>query len=392
MKTELTLNANLLALVDRAVKTAWWHSLRPVRARTLKGRIHYAYVNRNTRHRVVHWPRDVGQRPGVRDYTDPRTYGLTQEDRDFRRAKKDKVFRRKFKAQLRREIRGLTREFTSDNLDKAVQFAEAFAENTRRLAHLYNLWNQLSKGVADRKGPATIAHIPFGRAHEERVYLRRDIGLQIKGRGNVHLFTTASETYTTSQPHRSVWRWGRWRTVQNAKHCYFIRSLAIITRDKTRVKWRLHDKSLEITAPEGTHWRMDHHGIALVRGQDDYHPMAYELYAASKGDWSPILQELDDNARLRQRELAENLVLAAEAEGVWVCLQDSLSAGNCLAGTLSWGEQQGIKPGRHYAATELLKCVQTDAGRVRLALSHAIRRHKREMEQGYANLAEHVVA
>jgi hypothetical protein len=386
------LNANLLALVDRAVKTAYHHTLRPIRARTLKGRIHYAYVNRNPRHRVVRWPYNVGQRPGVRDYTDSRTYGLTQEDRDFRRAKKDKVFRRKFKTRLRREVKALTREFASDNLDKAVQLAEEFTKNDTRLTRLYNMWSVLGKGAVTHKNVATIARIPFGRKADERVYLRRDIGLQIEGRGNVYLRTTASETYTTSRRHQSVYRYGRWRTIQNAEHNHFIRSLAIITRDKTRVKWRLHDQSLEITAPEGTSWRRDHHGIALVRGQDEYHPMAFELYAASKGDWSHILREMDDNARLRQQELAENMVLAAEAEGVWVCLQDSLSAGNCLAGTLSWAEQQGIKPGRHYAATELLKCVKTDAGRVRLALSHAIRRHKREMEQGYANLAEHVVA
>ena len=91
----------------------------------------------------------------------------------------------------------------------------------------------------------------------------------------------------------------------------------------------------------------------------------------------------------RQRMAAERAVEAAAVAGVYVCLADSIRAGNCRQGTLNFGQRHGLDPARHYSAPDLLAMANGDASRVRVAVTAARLRHEREMTAGVCELADH---
>jgi hypothetical protein len=94
---------------------------------------------------------------------------------------------------------------------------------------------------------------------------------------------------------------------------------------------------------------------------------------------------------MRLRWAAENAAEIAQNEGVFVCLADSIRAGNCKIGTLNFAERHRLDTSRHYTAIELLAQANGDAGRVRLAITAARFRHNQEMDRGYCDLSEHTV-
>jgi hypothetical protein len=93
----------------------------------------------------------------------------------------------------------------------------------------------------------------------------------------------------------------------------------------------------------------------------------------------------------RRRELREERALLAtidrgEAAGVYVRFSDSLDAGNCRAGTSAFVSSHGLDATRHYCAGELIGVANGDRHAVRAAVLSAIRRHHREMTQGYCSI------
>ena len=85
----------------------------------------------------------------------------------------------------------------------------------------------------------------------------------------------------------------------------------------------------------------------------------------------------------------------ADLEGVHVCLKDSLRAGNCQAGTLAFVGRLGLDEKKHYRALEIFEMAKqkspNDIRLVKLALTAAALRTKKEEEQGYAVISEHFV-
>ncbi len=163
-------------------------------------------------------------------------------------------------------------------------------------------------------------------------------------------------------------------------------------------------------APRGWHWDRDENGIRLANDRKpamDYHPTAFDFIhtdpyrdtarlcvgraknnAASRRQWA---KEQAAERREAKRTAAQErkLIRTAEAEGLMVCLADSVKAGNCAAGTIAWGQRHGLDPARHYRPTELLKMANGESRRVALAVSVALRRHRREMAEFSCSLAEH---
>ncbi|MFA5321973.1 MAG: ATP-binding protein [Smithella sp.] len=159
--------------------------------------------------------------------------------------------------------------------------------------------------------------------------------------------------------------------------------------DRT-LDYALHTREMRIELPENLAWDADKNGLRAYRTdsiRDDYHPDASDMLAGV----ARIVAKLEEN---RTRRLAEEARLTAEradAEGVYVCLSDSLRAGNCRAASEAWMTRHGLEKNRHYPAVEILGLIgQDDPGRARLAISAAVHRHHREIERGYAELAEHV--
>lgn len=167
-----------------------------------------------------------------------------------------------------------------------------------------------------------------------------------------------------------------------------------------------------LQAPHGYRWGKDQNGIRMVsmtNTEKDYHPNSDDLRNYSKRAMLQKIAELHakrkEAAKLlrsqqrakrlseveRKRQEREDLAATrrAEKEGAMICLRDSLAAGNCEAGTRSFAMRHNLDPARHYRPTDLLKIANGDAHRVRLAVAVGLRRHRREMSQGFALLADH---
>jgi hypothetical protein len=154
----------------------------------------------------------------------------------------------------------------------------------------------------------------------------------------------------------------------------------------------------QVQAPRGWMFQVDANGVFLRRnkplrgiGLCDYHFTASEILRMPMRELTALAVA---NAKARKREQDQRAnwwehVEKAEREGATVCLADSLRAGNCWAGTVSWARRAGLWPGKHYAPSEIAKRAGNQLQRVTLVIRQALRRHYLEMDRGYANLSDH---
>jgi hypothetical protein len=191
---------------------------------------------------------------------------------------------------------------------------------------------------------------------------------------------------------RDAGRHGGPCTYRKIEHTIFVTSYG--RTDGRVLTYRLFTTDKTIKAPFGYRWGYDSNGIklyAIARPADDFHPDTADLAAGSKH----CVEKLKRNAETRCKCVGETkhqiaLIRKAEREGLSVCLADSLKAGNCRAGTIAWANRHGFSNGQHYKPSQLLADANGDTPRVALVVAVALRRHRREMEQGYAVLAEHL--
>ncbi len=185
----------------------------------------------------------------------------------------------------------------------------------------------------------------------------------------------------------------------------------------TSYAWVDHNKRLafqfstnkvrRIKAPFGYFWDIDLHGVRLVSRGDrrtDYHVNASDLLdltprqIAAKLRGNETVRKAErkkarqEAAERRKRNIKESRVIRnAEKEGAHVCLLDSLKVGHCKVGTISWIRQHQLNPDLHYKPTQLLRIANGDQKRVALVVAYSLRRHRKEMERGYADLNDHVL-
>lgn len=159
---------------------------------------------------------------------------------------------------------------------------------------------------------------------------------------------------------------------------------------------RLAEKVIEIATPRGYQWRIDKNGLHLLGKAGDYHPTASELLDATGDKCRQIVASLKSMAQTRRQakrkqQQEKRILRQAERDGATVCLADSLRSGNCYAGSASWSERHGFQLDRHYKPSEILAVANGDLSRVIIVIATALRRHRQEMDRGYALLSEHVV-
>jgi hypothetical protein len=183
-----------------------------------------------------------------------------------------------------------------------------------------------------------------------------------------------------------------------------IHSTAFVTRDFI-VFWFADNPGKRIKAPKGYHWDKDSNGLKLVYTASptrDFHPTASDLQDLTPHKMAKVVQSnwrkrrdalaLKKRLEREAREKKEQEIAAvkrAEEEGATVCLADSLRAGNCRAGTESWASRHGLNTKQHYTPSQVLSLANGDLSRVALVVTVALRRHRLEMERGYAELADH---
>ena len=141
-------------------------------------------------------------------------------------------------------------------------------------------------------------------------------------------------------------------------------------------------------------WKKDANGIHIIStdGKKDYHPDSDDLRNYSKSD---IRAKALNNYKIRKEELKQQkrnllLIKKAEKEGAMICLKDSIRSGNCQVGTINFANRHNLNPQKHYPPTQLLKIANGQADRVAIAVAVGLRRHYREMRQGFCEIANHI--
>jgi hypothetical protein len=184
----------------------------------------------------------------------------------------------------------------------------------------------------------------------------------------------------------------RTRTLEKARRDNYVRSVALIQANPAVLVYVLHDTEHTLILPAGYLWAVDGNGVHILElfSGADYHPTATEL--AAKDAPAKLVASLVDNRAQRLLMKAQAAAQKAELEGVYACVADSIRAGNCRAGSEAFASRHGLSTSQHYGAKELLAIANGDVRRVRLVITAATLRHRREMAQGFADLAEHTAA
>ena len=157
-----------------------------------------------------------------------------------------------------------------------------------------------------------------------------------------------------------------------------LKSIAIISRwGGSAILYRHDSGSFFVPSPRGWCWNTDENGLRLVSRsspKDDFHPDSEDLRKGIKH----LLHRAVVLRAQRRAEAAkarrEKLFLLRHSEGVKVGLQDSLTAGNCQAGSLEFARRHGLDPNAYYAPAKLLQ-LEPNNERVKLVIAVAARRH-----------------
>lgn len=320
---------------------------------------------------------------------------FSQETRDARRAANDPAFRRGFLARLRaREKKACAYPLT---IPGVTQRAESSAARKAELATVARLRSEITGKLGE-----PMALPPITGAVKITVDERtaRKCGASIDMRGkDATLAPTFRSSYGIHEA--SSWAWkdsgkpakdycaGKHGTeYTRATHDNFVRSFAIPRGN--RAEYVCHNTLATIVLPEGYLWDVDANGLRALDASSrhvDYHPEAGELLR--KNAAALIVEALEENRERRNLMRAHQAAEAAQLEGVYVCLADSVRAGNCRAGSESFAARHNLSLSRHYSAPELLAMANGEAGRVRMAITAARLRHEREMAHGFTVLSEH---
>lgn len=152
---------------------------------------------------------------------------------------------------------------------------------------------------------------------------------------------------------------------------------------------RRAEAAYTVQAGRGYQWQSDANGVRIVRLADgaDYHPDSDDIRSGRK----TIIGALRERADTRKKTLAAakrdaKIIADACKHGIWVCLADSIAAGNCRAGTEQYAQRHGLDISRHYLAEKLPADNDGNSRRIAIAVLAAQRRQAHEMARGYAQI------
>jgi hypothetical protein len=170
-----------------------------------------------------------------------------------------------------------------------------------------------------------------------------------------------------------------------------------------------HETVLRLELPEKYCFDIDANGLRIVRQSDnaDLHITADDFIRMTKGayNWQAQLEQ-NLQRRLANAEAdARNQAESAKAEasrkmmediragkrsvlsGVYVTIQDSVSGGNCIAGTNAFIERCGLKKRSIVSASALTRICKAKAPESLDRLALAIAAAKKRIEQRMSGLA-----
>ena len=150
---------------------------------------------------------------------------------------------------------------------------------------------------------------------------------------------------------------------------------------------RRPEAAYTVQAGRGYQWQADANGVRLVRLADgaDYHPTTDEVRAGRAAIVAALRERAATRkaaAKVARREAA--ILKHASRDGIWVCLGDSVAAGNCRAGTENFARRHNLDTRRHYRADALpAPATGDESRRLALAVLAAQRRQARELAAGF---------
>lgn len=181
---------------------------------------------------------------------------------------------------------------------------------------------------------------------------------------------------------------GQYKGWHGANHFPTMASRARISNDGAILTALINETYHTLQAGKGYQWGVDSNGVHLVRLSDaaDYHPNSVDISAGRKH----IISTLRERAETRKKQATAakrdaKIIKAACKYGVWVCLKDSIAAGNCEVGTKSFAKKHGLDIRKHYRA-EQLPSDASESRRVALVILAAQRRQAADMNKGYAEV------
>jgi len=319
----------------------------------------------------------------------PATWKADQESRkadpDAKRARTDRAFRRRFLARLtRREKSAIACDGTITGV-MAHYHSAAIVHRANELAECARLRTIV---IGRPCQPLTQPVLGYRVRIDESTARANGAHVIMRGR-DARIISSRSPSRHEHVAGETEWKRGRAVGYTRAKNDNYVRSIAVI-RDQSTVDYVCHATRYTIVLPAGFRWDSDGHGLRAVMADspaDDFHPDASDLVSHHV---VTIQSRLIENRDRRLLHAAAHAADAAQAAGVWVCLADSVRAGNCRQGTIAFAAQHGLDIARHYSAPELLARANGDVGRVRLAITAARLRHDREAAQGFCTLADHM--
>lgn len=359
------------------------------KAETVRGVVRFVRDNRKDVARQIRVGLWQSQPLSVHDWA--RAVHVRKANPEAKRAAADKAFRRRYLAGLRRqEKRWLRVKPGLSGLLDQINGAN------QRTAHLKEIAKLRSIVTGKESQPAKLPDIeslggvliPLGNWREV-VKVAKVSGVIMRGK-DATMQETFRRSYGIHEAAYTEWdKKGRPRGVR-AVHDNFIRSCGVVVDEGRTLEFVIHDTKGRITLPNEYVWDVDGNGLRAVcvdSRRDDYHIDAVDLLGDHPAEM--IVARLIANRTRRERFAAEHAVELAEVAGVFVCLADSLRAGNCRAGTMEFAKRHGLQSNRHYGAAELLTIANGEASRVRLAVTAARLRHEKELARGWCEIADH---
>jgi hypothetical protein len=322
-----------------------------------------------------------------------------QDDAQFKRAAKDPVFRRELVRDTKRAMKVLAKPQKFRSLQEATEYAEnkdrRRQEFLKLRATLMCVTKKPEQPVIPELGATADPNVALIYGFSADTAKAHGVtGINMAGKDAV-LDPTARKSYGVHHEHTPARkdRRGKWVGFERAKHCNYVRSFALISRKDPRVMdYVFHNTEIRVTLPEGYVWStVGGLGLKVVNGDDDLHVDAGALLR--EDPLASILSDFQlnaENRRYTERRRREELESEVkDSEGVYVCLCDSIRAGNCSAGSRAFARLHGIGERQHVHAPELLTMANGDIGRVRLAVTRAKARQRQELESGYSELCDH---
>ena len=351
-------------------------------AKTVRGVAKFLRENPSARRNLVRGPRPLTAT----------AWKLQEKARkavsEAKRARTDKPFRRRYLAGLnRREARAIACDGT---IEAVMDYYHSSAIDTRRkeLAECARL-----RSLVTGKKCEPVTEPTFGcrLSVDSETAKRHGVKLIMRGK-DASVISTKSPSHLVHHDGETEWKNGKAVKYTRATNNNHVRSSAVIAGPQ-ELHYVCHETRYKVLLPVGYTWGIDGNGLrAVMTGStaDDYHPNAADLIRECCVP-GHIVHKITTNRKTRQRYAAEHAAELAQIAGVFVCLADSLRAGNCRQGTIVFAERHGLDIRKHYAAPDLLAQANGDAGRVRIAITAARIRHDRENAQGFCNFADHTV-